>query len=146
MTSFCAIKRKLYLQHKTCCQHDSRWYQFLANSTAFNTWRLDLYKNARRTIEKKLLLISWITRTHSNSDINQISLCFNNAFILEKRTIRLNHIMVDLLRCTVDSNKNSEQFFIFVLFFVYQGRSFKMLLFVFFTAQYNCLIRFLFYS
>ena len=37
------------------------------------------------------------------------SMCVNNAFILEKRTIRLNHIMVDLLRCTVDSNKNSEQ-------------------------------------
>ena len=40
-----------------------------------------------------------------------IYVCVNNAFILEKRTIRLNHIMVDLLRCTVDSNKNSEQFF-----------------------------------
>ena len=36
-------------------------------------------------------------------------MCVNNAFILEKRTIRLNHIMVDLRRCTVDSNKNSEQ-------------------------------------
>ena len=70
-----------------------------------------IYLKMLGTLQKKAAFnfMDLDSRTHSNSDKNQINLCFNNAFILEKRTIRLNHIMVDLRRCTVDSNKNSEQ-------------------------------------